>query len=105
MEDGTLEQTEAKKQRRKKKKVPSTDTDGAPSSKVTMQLHVYVQCTCIHTQLHNVLCRLVGTELALLCVYLASFIVHACVHVYTCMLHVMPHLFYLLVHRQIFHVQ
>jgi SWI/SNF-related matrix-associated actin-dependent regulator of chromatin subfamily A protein 2/4 len=28
-----LKETEAKKQRRKKKKVPSTDTDGAPSSK------------------------------------------------------------------------
>ena len=42
MEDGTLEETEAKKQRRKKKKVPFTDADGAPSSKVTMQLHVYM---------------------------------------------------------------
>ena len=40
VEDGTLEETEAKKQRKRKKKATGTDAGSTSSSKVTASTHI-----------------------------------------------------------------
>ena len=54
VEDGTLEETEAKKQRKRKKKATGTDADSTSSSKVTASTHSYVHVhVCLYVSLYS----------------------------------------------------